>query len=135
VLIWDEDVVACLRKGIHEPLEGIYNLAGDGILTMRDIARRVGRPFLPLPAALVAGVLRLLHPLGLSRYHAAHVDFIRYRPVLSNRRLKEEFGYSPRKTTEEVFEFFWTSRHRKKGRDRGPRPPASGPLTSSEHPE
>ena len=115
VLIWDEDVVACLVKGIREPLEGIYNLAGDGVLTLREIANRIGRPFLPVPAALVAGALRILHPLGLSRYSAAQVDFIRYRPVLSNRRLKEEFGYVPQKTTSEVFDFFWSSREEEAG--------------------
>lgn len=110
VLIWDEDVVACLMKGIREPLEGIYNLAGDGVLTLREIARRVGRRYLPLPASLVWAALRVLHPLGLSRYSPDQVDFIRYRPVLSNRRLREEFGYTPRKTTSEVFDFYWSRR-------------------------
>ena len=34
------------------------------------------------------------------------VYFLRYRPVPSNRRLKEVFGYTPQKTTREVFQFF-----------------------------
>jgi UDP-glucose 4-epimerase len=110
VLIWDEDVVACLVKGIREGRRGIFNLAGDGTLTLREIARRMDKLYLPLPAALVAGALRILHPLGLSRYSAEQVDFIRYRPVLSNRRLKEEFGYTPRKATSEVFDFYWRPR-------------------------
>jgi UDP-glucose 4-epimerase len=110
VLIWDEDVVACLVKGIREGRSGIFNLAGDGTLTLREIARRMGKPYLPLPAALVTGALRILHPLGLSRYGPEQVDFIRYRPVLSNRRLKEEFGYTPRKATSEVFDFYWRMR-------------------------
>jgi len=110
VIIWDEDVVSCLVKGIREPVVGVYNLAGDGVLTMREIAERVGRPFVPLPAGLVAGVLRVLHPLGLSRYSAAQVDFLRHRPVLSNRRLKSEFGYVPRLTTSEVFDLYWNAR-------------------------
>ena len=33
-----------------------------------------------------------------------------YRPVLDNRRLKEEFGYLPRKTSAEVFAFWWAAR-------------------------
>ncbi len=110
VLIWDEDVVACLVKGIREPLEGTFNLAGDDVLGLREIAARVRRPYLPLPASIVAGALRVLHPLGLSRYSPDQVDFIRYRPVLSNRRLKEEFGYTPEKTTSEVFDYYWNNR-------------------------
>ena len=34
------------------------------------------------------------------------VDFLRYRPVLANRRLKEEFGYTPRFTSREAFVAF-----------------------------
>ena len=110
VFIWDEDVVACLVKGIQGPACGTFNLAGDGVLTLREIAGRLGKPYLPLPAGLVAGVLRALHPLGLSRYSAEQVDFLRYRPVLSNRRLKRDFGYTPRKTTSEVFDLYWSWR-------------------------
>ena len=48
----------------------------------------------------------MLHPLGLSRYGPEQVDFLRYRPVLDNRRLKEVFGYLPRMSSAEVFDFY-----------------------------
>ncbi|MEW6113465.1 MAG: NAD-dependent epimerase/dehydratase family protein, partial [Thermodesulfobacteriota bacterium] len=38
VFIWDQDVVGAIIKGIHEGGSGIYNMAGDGALTMREIA-------------------------------------------------------------------------------------------------
>lgn len=110
VFIWDEDVVACLVKGIREPVRGVYNLAGDGALSGRELAARMGKPYLPLPAWLITGALAVLHPLGMSRYGPEQVDFLRYRPVLSNRRLKEVFGYVPRKTSAEVFDLWWGSR-------------------------
>ena len=47
-----------------------------------------------LPAGLLRAVLAVLHPLRLSRYGPEQVDFLRYRPVLDNRRLKEELGLS-----------------------------------------
>ncbi|MDH5760205.1 MAG: SDR family oxidoreductase [Gemmatimonadota bacterium] len=106
VFIWDEDVVACLVRGLREPVTGIYNLAGAGALTLRSVADRLGRPYLSLPAWLLTGALHLLRRLGLTQYGPEQVDFIRYRPVLSNRRLVEEFGYTPRKTSAEVLEFF-----------------------------
>jgi UDP-glucose 4-epimerase len=31
---------------------------------------------------------------------------LRYRPVLDNRHLKEQFGYVPQKTTQGAFEVF-----------------------------
>jgi len=111
VFIWDADVVACLRRGIETGATGIYNLAGDGAITLREIARILGKPYVALPAGLIAGVLRVLRRLSLTGYGPEQVDFLRYRPVLCNRRLKEEFGYRPRKTSEETFRFFVDARH------------------------
>jgi UDP-glucose 4-epimerase len=102
--VWDRDVVACIAKGIREERTGIYNLAGGGATPMREIAERLGKPYLPLPAWLLEGALALLHPLGLSQYGPEQVGFLRYRPVLSNRRLVEEFGYTPQLSSSEVFE-------------------------------
>jgi UDP-glucose 4-epimerase len=106
VIIWDQDVIACILKGIHEGVTGIYNLAGDGVLSMKEIAGMLSKPYLPLPVPLVRTGLAILKKLGLSQYGPEQVNFLRYRPVLSNRRLKEEFGYTPRMTTREVFEYY-----------------------------
>jgi len=106
VFIWDEDVVACLVRGIREPVTGTYNLAGDGTVSMRDLARRMGKRYMALPAWLLRGTLTALRVFGLTRYGPEQVDFLRHRPVVSNRRLKEEFGYTPRKTSSEVFDFW-----------------------------
>jgi len=105
VFIWDEDVLAILEKGIREDAEGIYNLAGDGALNMREIARRLGKPTLTLPVGLVKLGLRMAGWLGKPT-GPEQIDFLRYRPVLSNRRLKEEFGYTPKKTSAETFDCF-----------------------------
>jgi UDP-glucose 4-epimerase len=55
-------------------------------------------------------VLAALHPIGLSQYGPEQVDFLRYRPVLSNARLQSEFGYKPRKSSREAFDYFWSHR-------------------------
>ena len=106
VFIWDHDVVCCIIKGIREDVTGIYNLAGDGTLTLREIAAILGKPYLSVPAWLVKAALWILSGLRLSRYGPEQVNFLRYRPVLSNLRLKEEFGYIPEKTTREVFDLY-----------------------------
>lgn len=103
VFIWDQDVVSIIRKGLEKGASGIYNLAGDGALSLREIAQILRKPYRPLPAGLIQGVLRVLKPLRLSQYGPEQVDFLRYRPVLANRRLKEEFGYTPRYTSHEAF--------------------------------
>ncbi len=106
VFIWDEDVVAAIEHGLRGDRSGIYNMAGDGALTVAEIAAILGKPVLALPAGLVRAALWAGRRLGIGRYGPEQVDFLRYRPVLSNRRLKHEFGYSPQKTSEETFRFY-----------------------------
>lgn len=111
VFIWDTDVVAIIRQGLESGAQGIFNLAGDGALSLEEIAGILGKPYRPLPAGLISGALRLLKPLGLSQYGPEQIDFLRYRPVLNNRRLKEEFGYQPRYTSREAFMAFLQARN------------------------
>ncbi len=110
VFIWDEDVVSAILKGIHKGGSGIYNMAGDGALTLREIAAMMGKPYVQVPVWLVTAALWLLRRLRLTQYGPEQVNFLRYRPVLSNRRLKEEFGYTPRKTSREVFDYYLEAR-------------------------
>lgn len=106
VFIWDEDVAAAIAHGIAGDRVGIFNVAGDGALTLREIARRLGKPRLVLPASLLKGALGLGRALGVSRYGPEQLDFLRWRPVLSNARLKSEFGFTPSKTSAETFALF-----------------------------
>jgi UDP-glucose 4-epimerase len=106
VFIWDQDVVGAIEHAIFSGGAGIYNVAGDGALSIQEIATRLGKRCITLPPGLLRTVLAVLHPLGLSRYGPEQVDFLRYRPVLDNRRLKEQFGYVPQLTSAEVFELF-----------------------------
>ena len=63
-------------------------------------------------AKVFKGSLYVLKRLKLSQYGEEQVDFLRYRPVLSNKRLKEEFQYTPMKTSLEVFEYYMFHRFR-----------------------
>ena len=110
VFIWDQDLVDILRHGLETDKTGIYNVAGDGVMTMREIAAALGKRYVNLPVGLVRSVLWLLSKLRLTQYGPEQVDFLRYRPVLDNTRLKTEFRYVPRKTTTEVFETFMEGR-------------------------
>ena len=110
VFIWDQDVAGSILHAISADKTGIYNVAGDGALTIQEIAARLGKRCVVLPAWLIATALAVLRALRLTQYGPEQVDFLRYRPVLDNRRLKQEFGYVPRKTSSEVFDFWRASR-------------------------
>ncbi len=110
VFIWDRDVVGAIRAAIDSKTTGIFNVAGDGVLTVPEIAGILGKPTMMLSPSLVRSALWVLKKLGLSQYGPEQIKFLLYRPVLDNRRLKEEFGYIPRKTSREAFEVYRKAR-------------------------
>jgi len=115
VFIHDQDVVGAIVQGVDSPVTGIFNIAGDGKVSIFEIAQRLGKRCVVFPAGVLQAALWLLKKLGLTQYGPEQIDFLRYRPVLDNRRLKEEFGYLPKLTSTEVFELWRSSRSGKAG--------------------
>ena len=113
VFIHDRDVVGAIVQAVDSPVTGIFNVAGDGKLSIFEIAGRLGKRCVVFPPGLLQAALWLLKKLGMTQYGPEQIDFLRYRPVLANRRLKEEFGYVPKLTSAEVFDLWRRSRQGK----------------------
>jgi UDP-glucose 4-epimerase len=108
-LISESDVVAALAKAVNESRDGVFNLAGDGTLSLREIANILGKRFLPLPPTLLKSILWIMKTLRITDLGPEHVKFIQYRPVLANEKLKSEFGYAPRYDARAVFDRYLES--------------------------
>ncbi len=110
--VWDQDVVNCLEQAIFSSREkaGIYNLAGDGYLTIQEIAKKLNKKVIYFPEKLLRILLKILYKFNLSPYSSEQVLFLKYRPVLDNTKLKQEFGFIPQKTSEQTFDFFVQNR-------------------------
>lgn len=106
VFIWTEDLARILTRAATDGPAGIFNVAGDGAMTVDDLARALGKPVLRLPAWALRAALRAARPLGLTQYGPEQVRFLQYRPVLANDALKDVFGYTPEKTSAEVFDLW-----------------------------
>ena len=113
--IWKPSAGAILHALASDAPPGIYNVAGDGALTIHEIAARMGKRCRVLPPWLLQAALAVGKRLGLTQYGPEQLRFLRYRPVLANARLKAVFGYAPRKTSAEVFDFWWAARRARSG--------------------
>lgn len=110
VFVWDEDVAGAILHALRTRTAGCFNLAGDGALTLPEIAARLGKPLFALPASVLRAGLAVGKLLRLTRYGPEQLDFLRYRPVLLNTALKERFGYLPSKTSAQAFDAFVAAR-------------------------
>ncbi len=110
VFIWDTDVAAIVQRAVTGEVTGTFNVAGDGALTITEIADRLGKRVLWLPDPLLRTVLAVGTRLGVSRYGPEQTRFLKHRPVLDNTRLREVFGYTPTHTSAAAFEA-WLATH------------------------
>lgn len=104
VFAWVDDVAAAMVRAATVGPAGIFNVAGDGRLTVAELAARLGKPQLVIPAGVLSAVLGIGRMLRLTPHGPEKVPFLRYRPVLANRRLKEVFGLTPSRTSAQAFE-------------------------------
>ena len=104
--VWDEDVVAVLAQGVTQGITGVFNVAGSGALSVHDIAARLRKPVLALPAGVLRAALWVGRRLGVSRYGPEQVRFLQHRPVLANDRLLAAFGPVLQKDAAAAFDHF-----------------------------
>jgi hypothetical protein len=88
-LIADSDVVDALVQAVRQPKAGTYNLAGDGTLSLREIAELNHRPYISIPPWLLKSALWLLHLLRLTTARAGPRQV---HPVPAGARQREAEG-------------------------------------------
>lgn len=104
VFAWVDDVAAAMVHAATDGPAGIFNVAGDGALSVTEIAARLRKPLLTVPAGALSLALRVGRMLRLTVHGPEKVRFLRYRPVLDNTRLKRDFGFTPARTSSEAFD-------------------------------
>ncbi|MEQ6896961.1 SDR family oxidoreductase [Microbacterium sp. KR10-403] len=109
VFVWVDDIAAAFARAATDGPPGIYNVAGSGAMTVPEIAARLRKRLLVLSPGLLAFALRVGRMLRLTVHGPERVGFLQHRPVLANRALVEDFGYTPVKTSREAFEAYLAS--------------------------
>ena len=106
VFVWTRDLARILKRAAGDGPAGIFNVCGDGAMSVHDLAGALGKPVMALPAWMLKAALGIARPLGLTRYGPEQVRFLQYRPVLDNMALKTVFGYTPELTSAETFDLW-----------------------------
>jgi UDP-glucose 4-epimerase len=103
--VHEEDIVGVLEHAVAHDLPGVYNVAGDGVLVLSEIASLLGKPLAPvLPPWGTGLVARGFGAVGI-RVPDEVRQQLRYGRGLDNRKLKAA-GCTPRFTTREAVQRF-----------------------------
>lgn len=102
-----EDLMAVLRHAtLSADVSGTVNVAGDGVIMLSQIARRLGRTCLPLPSFALGGLGAVLRRGGLADFSPEQVAFLTYGRGVDTTRMRSEWGFEPAATTSSAFADF-----------------------------
>ena len=145
--VHEDDVVHALEHAVKHDAAGVYNVAGDGVLALSEVAGLLGKPYAPvLPPWGTGLATAALRRLGIGIPPEA-LNQLRFGRGVDNRRYKAEgfsYGYTSREAVlklgehlrlhpvlrgaqepyryeREVEEFLSWSPHVRNGRTRGER--------------
>lgn len=102
--VHEEDVVGAISGLLLGRHGGRYNLSPEGLMTLRECAEVLGTPIRKLPVWAYRLLGRLFWRLRLSEAPPGQIDFALYPWIVSNEKLKQTLGWTPRFTSRETFE-------------------------------
>jgi UDP-glucose 4-epimerase len=109
--VHEDDLLASLRHCTIGNHPGTYNVAGDGVITLSQAARRTGKPTISMPGSMLSAVGGLGRRARLVDFSPEQVSFLAYGRGIDTTRLRERVGYVPKWTTPGTFEDFVRARH------------------------
>jgi UDP-glucose 4-epimerase len=101
-VIHEDDVVGALVHAILTDVPGVFNVAADKALPLSQLMALAGKAGVPVLHLLAYWTL----PLGSSQLAPIEWDYIRYPWVGDLKKMRGEFGFTPRYTAAEALREF-----------------------------
>jgi UDP-glucose 4-epimerase len=98
----EQDLYAVLAHAIRTEIPGTFNVAGDGVMPLSQVVRRLQRPTVPVPS-FGLGLLRPAHVAPVSPELRALLTFGR---GMDTTRMREVLGFEPAYSTAAALDDF-----------------------------
>jgi UDP-glucose 4-epimerase len=96
-LVHHDDVAAAMRAGVlGRGKPGIYNLAGPGQLTVKQLAEALGWYSIPLPELAVDALAEVIGRLGFLPAQAQWIAAFREPVIMSTAKARQELRWRPK---------------------------------------
>lgn len=101
-LVHVDDLVDAVRLAIHAAGDGVYNVAGEGVLPLSTVIKLAGRVRAAMPEAAVRAALQALWVAGIGAVPGAHTDYLRDTFVADASRARDLLRFRPRYTVRDA---------------------------------
>ena len=105
----EQDALDALVHATTSDVTGTFNVAGDGVLTLGQAIRRIGRPSAPMPAFAIPAFGSVFRKTRYADFSPEHVAYLTFGRGLDTTRMRTMLGFEPSFTTAQAFADFATS--------------------------
>jgi nucleoside-diphosphate-sugar epimerase len=102
-LVHHDDVATALRAAVLGRGEaGVYNLAGEGTITMSDVASALGWYSVPIPDLALGAAAELVARIPFVPAEAQWIEGLRYPVLMDTAKARRQLSWRPRHAVEET---------------------------------
>ena len=105
-LLHEQDLYAVLAHTLRAQEPGTFNVAGDDVLTLSQVVRRLQRPALPLPGFAFGTARSVLRSARVTDASAELQSFLTFGRGVDTTRMREVLGFEPAYTTAQALAEF-----------------------------
>lgn len=95
--VHEDDLVRVMVMCLEKKIRGIYNVAGDHVLSLAEMVRMMGNIYCPLPAGLIYPVNRIAWTLRLrwlTEFPSPALNLMRFPWIASSGKLTRDTGFA-----------------------------------------
>ncbi|MDA3897135.1 MAG: NAD-dependent epimerase/dehydratase family protein [Desulfobacteraceae bacterium] len=103
-LVHENDFVDACLTALEHKAPGAFNIAGEGTLTVKEIAAAIGTRVFPMPAWFVYPMIECLWRIHfpMIEVNRGYLDYVRYPFVTSNKKARQILNFTPRYSSQET---------------------------------
>jgi UDP-glucose 4-epimerase len=102
--VHEDDVVEAIGALLLGRHGGAFNVAGDGLVTLRECSELIELPIRRMPLRAYRGLARAMWTARLSEAPPGQIEFALHSWIVSAEKLKQTTGWRPKHTSRETFE-------------------------------
>jgi len=95
----EKDLARALILALENPVPGIFNVAGEGVIALSHAIRHAQAMAVPVPPVITASLVRLLAEVSRIPFPPYLLEFFKYPTILSDDLFRKTFGYQPKVKT------------------------------------
>lgn len=95
----EKDLARALILALENPVSGIFNVAGEGVVALSHAIRHAQALAVPVPPLVSASLVRLLTELSSISFPPYLLEYFKYPTIVSDDLFRKTFGYQPKVKT------------------------------------